>query len=161
MEAAIISASVALLVFSAGRWLEYRAKQTQMLREKLEVLYSLLERLYEHTSLPEAPSSNTEDELHRFQKELATQAGLLAKTLYQPKMIVDLYFPSAEPRFTRIANALGKMNNWMHDYADPNLPYKIEVGSKYFDEMHRAIVNLKNYLRDEQKFLIKSFGHEK
>lgn len=155
LVAALVSASVSLLVFLLGQWLLYRANQTAFLRTKLEEYMTSLEVIIERCAWPDfSPDDST-----AIQIAFTKAAGALARSLERPRMFAHMYFPESVHRFNKLATLIGRMNTWMHDYGDPRLPYDYEKGPEIFGEIMPAMMDLRDYLRDEQGYLTRRILH--
>ena len=150
MESALISASVAIILFIGTQIVQERHRRTQFLEVKLEEYFRCLHSIMEHTRYPILEEGSTFGDLARaFQQE----AGDLARSLAEPHMFAHLYFPDTIPRFERLGKCVRSYNHWMHDYADVNLPYEIETGQKLFQEMNSLLNEIKQYLVSERRTL--------
>ncbi len=113
---ALITASVAILLFAANQWVLFLTKRSEILREKLERLWQSLLVVQRQTRPITAYGKEMNEEIAR---NLHERAHLLIESLLEPTTFIALYFPALNFRYSRITEACGELVNVMRK---PPLP---------------------------------------
>jgi hypothetical protein len=130
---ALISASVALLIFALTQWILHRREQTKLLLGKLEELYLLVlqfgelngrrfERLLDHVRNDRQPA-DPEDDTISFSEWFGVNLG------QKLELYVDFYFPRLRDDLERLYAANREMNG---------LLVRRDSGRLTYAEMRRA-----------------------
>ena len=153
MTEAIITTSVAVIIFCGTQLFAILNSRNHYLKTKLEEYYMAL-----HTIIEKARIVYRDDRRPEFPGIISQQASELALSLQRPKMLATIYFPDTTPRFERVLQRAKAYNQLMHDIINQEVSLGSKEESEGFDGLVADITELWNYLEEEYPSLTKSLN---
>lgn len=154
--AALVSATVTLAIFAFGRWHEYRSKQTDYLKAKLEEFVNSLETINENCSIIDLETLDGADLLNA----AGEKSRRLIHGMNKPSMLANLYFPSLLGRVQELGSWVIKYNEWMTFIGKPGLPAKFDDdGEIMFQGVRASLADVVKEVYDRQPYLTKRIGY--
>lgn len=167
---ALITTSVALLIFAANQWLLFISKRSDVLREKLEHLWKALLIISRQTRPITAYGNDLNEDIARNLHERAHQ---LLESLLEPTTFIALYFPQLKCRYSRVNKACGELAEIMRrppitgkkgetlEMTYVKMLQKSGFTKELMDASERAkkeVGDLQIYMRANQSILIKTLA---
>lgn len=186
MEAAIISASVSLLIFVVSQWLLFAKEAIQVRRQKLEELWECLDDYIANKVI-----GDVNDETERNSYWFVKRSRRISEGLTKAHMLCSLYFHEVMPKFEelhsnaqRLAKSVEKIARLQYQISDVmereespienrtpaeqrsdgllrlDLENEKEVEFKTMDGhttlVYSGAVELQNYFRENQETLLRT-----